>query len=458
VLTAIEGFVAELRGLGVPVSMSEGIDAVRSLTEINLRDREAFRVALAATLLKTQQHRPVFDTVFDFFFAPTRATGPRPVGPGGWDEHLSSLDDGALGELLAQALERDDEFGLPPLVSQLVDRHARIRPGEPVAGTFYVFRTFRAANPDGLRTRLAAPTTADPRDPTSPLRVRLRREAADRRVERLRQQIEAEVRRRLVSDRGAAAVVRSLRASLPEDVDFLTASTTEIEVVHEILAPLPGRLAAKLAEKRRHGRRGTIDFRGTFRKAMSTGGVPATPAFHRPRPVRPELIVLADISGSVATFARFTLLLAHAMRHQFRSVRSFAFVDGVDEVTDVLAGADTIIDVAQQIDERGSGVWLDGRSDYGNVLRTFNERWGPQVSTRSIVIVLGDARSNYRFASPESLAAIRRRAARVYWLNPEHQAAWGDGDSVIHEYLPHCDGVFECRNLRQLQHFIEQLD
>ena len=51
----------------------------------------------------------------------------------------------------------------------------------------------------------------------------------------------------------------------------------------------------------------------------------------------------------------------------------------------------------------------------------------------------------------------RHRARHVYWLNPEPRAYWGTGDSILGEYAVHCDNVFECRNLRQLEHFVTEL-
>ena len=57
--------------------------------------------------------------------------------------------------------------------------------------------------------------------------------------------------------------------------------------------------------KRKHGRQGPLDFRNTVRHSLSYGGVPAEPKFKYPRPSKPELMVVADISGSVAAFAPF---------------------------------------------------------------------------------------------------------------------------------------------------------
>jgi uncharacterized protein with von Willebrand factor type A (vWA) domain len=148
----------------------------------------------------------------------------------------------------------------------------------------------------------------------------------------------------------------------------------------------------------------------------------------------------------------------YALRTEFSKVRSFVFVDGVEEVTGLLERAETIADVAQQINAGSTAVWLDGRSDYGHAFELFAERWGTEVRGRTSVIVLGDARNNYHSSRARSLGAIAARARHVYWLNPEPKAAWNDGDSIIGEYAAHCDGVFECRSLRQLKRFVEELD
>ena len=79
-------------------------------------------------------------------------------------------------------------------------------------------------------------------------------------------------------------------------------------------------------------RRGELDLRRTLRRSMSTGGVPVRPAHRARRPGRPELVVLCDVSGSVAGFSHFTLLLVQALREQFAKVRVVAFVERADEV------------------------------------------------------------------------------------------------------------------------------
>ena len=148
----------------------------------------------------------------------------------------------------------------------------------------------------------------------TPLQERLEREEFENRIEDLKREIEAEIRRRLVADRGVEAMAKTLRKPLPEDVDFMHASREEMANIRKAIQPLTRKLAARLARKRKHKRKGPLDFRATVRQSLSYGGVPAEPRFRNPRPNKPELIVVADISGSVAAFARFTLHLVYALQ------------------------------------------------------------------------------------------------------------------------------------------------
>jgi hypothetical protein len=289
------------------------------------------------------------------------------------------------------------------------------------------------------------------------LEERLERDEFQERIERLRKEIEAEIRRRLVADRGAEAMARTLRKPLPEDVDFMHASRDEMAALRRAIHPLTRKLAVRLARKRRHGRRGPLDFRNTMRHSLSYGGVPAEPKFRHPRPSKPEIMVVADISGSVAAFARFTLQFVHAISSQFSRVRSFVFIDGIDEVTRFFEGIEDVGEAVHRVNTEADVIWVDGHSDYGHAFETFRERWAKEVTPKTSLILLGDARNNYHASQAWVLGDLGRQARHVYWLNPEPRSYWDTGDSIVSEYGIHCDGVFECRNLRQLERFVEAL-
>jgi uncharacterized protein len=465
VLDLLSGFVSELREAGLPVSLTEHLDAAEAIHFVPLEDREALKYALGATLVKSSSHWRAFETAFEIYFSPRvgraededeavsgeagAAVGTSAPGGGGTAEGLTPDE---LAQLLYRALLSGDA-GLQALVArEAVDRYAGMEPGRPVGGTYYLYRTLRNLDLEGVLERLVGESPV-----TTALEERLVADEYRARIERLRRAVETEIRRRLVMDRGAETLARSVRKPLPEDIDVMHASREELAALRLALHPLSRKLAVRLARKRRHGRRGPLDFRATVRRSLSTGGVPVEPRFRHPRPAKPEIFVVADISGSVASFARFTLLLVHAISSQFSRVRSFVFVDGIDEVTRHFEGTDDPAEAVHRINTEADVIWVDGHSDYGHALSVFNQRWGDDVTSRTSLLLLGDARNNYHASEAWVLEELQHQARHLYWLNPEPRDYWGSGDSIIDEYAVHCEDVVECRTLRQLERFVGEL-
>src|SRR5437763_270486 len=241
-----------------------------------------------------------------------------------------------------------------------------------------------------------------------------------------------------------------------EQVDFLRASRDEIAELRRRVYPLARRLATRLTAKRRLGRTGRLDVRRTVRASLSSGGVPLT-TIHKPhKPHKPELVVLCDVSGSVASFAHFTVLLAYALREQFAKVRVFAFVDTCDEVTRFFEHGGDVADALARMAQEADVVWFDGHSDYGHSFEVFSQKWPEAVTPKTSLLILGDARSNYRALSLPALRSAVHHARHAYWLNPEPRQYWGSGDSAASAYgdvVP----MIECRNAAQLEEFVENL-
>jgi uncharacterized protein len=462
----LAAFIAELRAIGLPVSLSENVDAAAALRAIPLTSRSQVKSALAATLVKNHDHYGAFELAFEVFFAGrqlARLAEGNPDGSGedqaggfgtGTGTVLRQLTEDELNDLLFRAVAGRDGMLLRAVATEAVDRWAGIDPGRVVAGTFYLYRTLTRLDLEVLRRRLREAAEAGG---LSGLGRRLAEEDQDARVDAARAEVEAEIRRRLIADRDAQAVAATLRRPLPEDVEFLNASRAQLGELRQTVRPLARKMAARMAHKRRHRRLVSLDFRRTVRKSLASGGVPVDLAFRKPRPAKPEIMLVADISGSVSAFAGFTMQLAYAIKSEFSRVRSFVFVDAVEEVTEMLEAAADVTSVTHRLNLGTKAVRLDGHSDYGRALETFWDRWGGQVRSRTSVIILGDARNNYHASRAWVLTAIRQRARHLYWLNPEPAAAWDTGDSIMREYAPGCDLVVECRNLRQLRAFVEQL-
>ncbi|MGH8912891.1 MAG: vWA domain-containing protein [Acidimicrobiia bacterium] len=465
-LGIITGFIDELRAAGVPVSMVEAIDGMRAVEVVDIGDRVALRETLRATLIKNLRHESAFDTAFDVYFSTVPL--PRDVEEEGVDRDRTDLPESnresdsealpfdleQLLESLLESLAGLDEAGIRRGARTAVDQLAGMEPGRPVGGTYYLYRTLRRLDLKELEERLIETLLDD--DELSDFDRRLLREEVEARIDRLRQEIEEEIRRRLVADRGRDAVARTLRRPLIEDVDLMHATTKDLQEMEAAIGPLTRKLAARLARRRRK-RAGRLDFRRTMRKSLATGGVPADPQFRHPRPHRPEVWLLCDISGSMATFSRFTLQFTHAMSTHFSKLRSFAFVDTIDEVSDFFGPGIDFGSALQRITTEAQVVWLDGHSDYGNSFETFYNRYGKQLTPRTTVIITGDARNNYRPPRDGVLEDIAKAARAVVWLNPEPETYWDTGDSAMSHYAAHCTSVHEVRTLRQLEQFIEDL-
>ena len=477
-LELLSGFIVELRAAGLPVSLTENLDAMEAITHIPIENRDAFKYALAATLVKNNTHWRAFETVFEVYFSlrgseySLGGTGDdlpeiteddeAPMNPdaggagaGGAGEAMSPEQ---MAEMLFQAMRNGDDGLMRALARQAVTRFAGMEPGRPVGGTYYLYRTLRNLDLDGVLERLMEEAQEQSPSPLTQLEERLERDEFDSRIDRMKKEIEAEIRRRLVADRGVEAMAKTLRKPLPEDVDFMHANREELVGLRKAMYPLTRKLAVRLARKRRHGRKGPLDFRATVRQSLSYGGVPADPRFRYPRPSKPEIFVVADISGSVAAFARFTLQLVYAISGQFSRVRSFVFIDGIDEVTRFFEGVEDISVAIHRVNTEADVVWVDGHSDYGHAFEVFWEKYGREVGPKTTVLILGDARNNYHASQSWVIKEMSQKARHVYWLNPEPKAYWDTGDSIVSDYGAHTDGVFECRNLRQLEKFVDILE
>jgi uncharacterized protein with von Willebrand factor type A (vWA) domain len=264
------------------------------------------------------------------------------------------------------------------------------------------------------------------------------------------------IRELLVADRGSDAVAKTLRRPLAADIDISMASREELREVQRAMLSVQRKLATTMMRKQRN-RTDLIDVRATLRASMGTGGVPLRVVHRKPRPTKPRLYILADMSNSVATFATFTITLVSAMSQMFSQLRSFAFIQNVAEVSDVFQNIRDPAQARAAIRDFVAANELGTYTDYGRALRQFYGAAGHQLERRSTVLVFGDARGNYLPSEETTLSEIAGRAGSVYWLNPEPEWLWNTGDSMMHEYGPHCTAAVTCRTLNDLRQFIERI-
>jgi uncharacterized protein len=462
---ALAAFAGRLRWIGLDLSIVELTDALRAVQHGGLGDRDRLRRLLRITMVKRSADIAAFDAAFDLFF-PTAAADEAARQPGD-DLHGTGIgaqpgDPAARDDLLNRlvaALRGESGAGMRALAGQAVAEFAGLGSGQ-LAGSerYYQYRVFRQLDISDLLMRaMRAEEPAGPSEQSGPSGLERRLTAIEQqdRLQDLRAQIAAELRWQLAGLGGAESSLEHLRESIA-DVDFLRAGPAELAAMRRTVRPLARRAAAAARRRRKVHSSGRLNVRRTLRRAVADGGVPLNPAWFQRRRSRPQLIVLCDVSGSVAEFAKFTLSLLHALHAELPRLRSFVFADGLAEVTDLVQGSPGVIDTRLLLSRPGV-VRRDGHSDYGSVLRQFLDAHGGEMSRDCVLIICGDARGNYHPPRADLLHALRRRVRRVHWLNPEPRAQWDTTDSTIGQYSGECDSVTEVRNLRQLGEWVETL-
>ncbi len=460
--------VDELRADDVEIALVEVLDAVDALRHLDLADRSLLRAALRATLVKHLEDDAVYDVLFDRCFPVTRPATP-PVGSPGTPEdppRRSSVAgdqteaapdlapagregeaDVAKADLLdalLRALRDRDDAALAVLAAQAVEAHAGV--GEAGGSPrYHLYRVMRALDLAGLLANAMRQERGDAGSDASELALRLRRDELAVRLDDLRRLLADEILHRLHGS--AVTDLPALRRL--DHLDLADASRSELRALRQAVRPLARKLAAKVAQRRRRHRAGRLDMRRTLRRSLAFGGAPMEPVHRRRRTSKPDVVVLCDLSGSVAEFAGFTLALVHALHAELARLRTFVFVDGVAEVTEVLDRADGVPDAFHLLGRAGV-ISGDGHSDYGRAFARFWLDHGHVIGSSTTLIVTGDARTNHRPAGLGAFGEVCARAKRVYWLNPEPRSDWGTTDSMIGDYAPSCTKVFEVRSLHQL--------
>lgn len=349
-----------LQGAGFPSGPSEAVDAAEALRHVALVDRTALREALRATLVKRPDNTGSFNLLFDQYFSTRSLRRAGPVGPA--ETPGTSTPASALVDQILDAVINDE---LAALAARLVTRYSGI--GEhPGTERYHVQRVLRAADLSRvvadagriLRSRL---------DHSDALAARLMSGEQAAKLDDLRRLIADEVRLRLALVGDVAVIRRSTRI---DELQVMMASTTELRALREAVRPLARKLASRMAQRRRQKSRGKLDVRRTVRRSLQTGGVPLQPALRERRASKPDVVVLCDVSGSVAEFANFTLQLLTALHGELALLRSFVFVDGICEVTDLLETSEHAVDPRFLISRPGVVVG-DGHSDYARVFEGF---------------------------------------------------------------------------------------
>lgn len=440
-----------VRRCGVEVSTAQAIDAVRATATVGLEDRDVLRAALACVLVTRTGDLASFHRAFDEFFSRAGATRTlferlRALG-------FSAAEIDVLADLLAREAEVDAS-GMERLGALLeggaeLDRlmllagvsRSLASVSSPMQAGFFAQRIVDRIGTSGAQQKLSALRAllvdalgSRGEEMAAALSLELSRTA-----EQARERVRARSEESLRVKEGSTASRKS----------FSALTLTEIAAVRRAVRSFAARLRGAERARQKRARRGRIDPHKTLRRALRTAGVPFSPSRKKRRRDRPKLLVLCDVSDSVRSVATFLLEFTFAAQELFGETRTFVFVSELGETTDLFARQP--IERALAVAYGGGVVSVSDNSNYGRMLRAFEQTLLPRVDRRTTVVVLGDGRTNYHDDEAAILGRVRERARAVIWLCPEARASWASGDSAMPRYAKRCTEVVLVRTALDLE-------
>ncbi|MFZ3171435.1 MAG: VWA domain-containing protein [Carboxydocellales bacterium] len=449
--------VRQLRRAGVRVTLAEVLDCFRALALIEW-DKPKFYITLQSTLIKSPKDLSVYDKLFrlvfneEFFNGEQRGqneleTGSEAVSPcltcnGTGQGGISSgqYHPGVMSQRMLQLILVGNCKAMAEFVDEgitslgpLTEEHLKMP--QDALRLVKVYLEWKTAE-----WEIAKLTTEADEQLALPWLERLHE---------LEEMLQLQWDQALLAnfgDRGMEVITERINL---QELDFYRLNRNQIKAMKAIITRLAHKLATRVSRRYTRAKRGQIDLARTMRQAMSTGGIPVYLRYRQKKPTKPELVVLCDLSGSVAVFSEFMLQLVYSMQQKFRHVRSFVFVDTIEEISSLFSKLE-IEDALVEVYNNGK-YSKTGFSHYGETIQYFWQHYNEAVTKNTTILILGDARNNYQNPDLEGWMLGKQKAKRVIWLNPEPINRWNKEDSIIDTFAQACTQVMECRNLGQLE-------
>lgn len=446
-------FLQVARGAGLRVSVAEGIDAASAVDLVGFSDRTVLKDTLGLVLAKTADEKALYDETFELYFQrgefsgandPQTMPGSKPQDPPRWTPDGLHETGSSGGQSLSELLENDERAALA-VAMEIAAREAGIEKIRYFTQkNRYVRQILERMGLHELTERIAALRQADTPEATAQAQF------LENRIEGLRDTVRDYVERNLILF--ARGETEQFRERLLKSARLTNLDRRHLDRMRVLVRQMAKRLATRYSRKRRRRQRGQLDVRRTLRRNMGWGGIPFITTWKQKRIEKARVMVLCDVSGSMAWVSQFLLMFLYALTEALSDIRSFAYSDSLVEVSDILENKPIDEAIAEVMSSMGFGS-----SNYGSAFTDFEDGWMRHVTNKTTVIVLGDARGNETDPRTDIVQRLSGRAKQIIWLNPEFRSSWGTGDSDIYRYAPYCRLVRVCSTLNDLERVMTDL-
>jgi uncharacterized protein with von Willebrand factor type A (vWA) domain len=448
-------FIAALRASGVRVSLAESSDAFSAVDLMGVRDRDAFRLSLRATLVKDAGDVPTFEELFPLFFdnpgAPPLINLSQDLTP----EEANMLAEALrqfnrrLREMLEKLLN-GEEFSQEEL--ERLGQITGLRQADDLRYREWMARRMeRALQFQAVQEALQELMELLAQMGMQQERIDQMQEIAQANQQSLREQL-----RRYAGQQIAENISEQTRDDSIEalfDRPFSRLSDGDMDRLRKEVQRLAAALRSRVALRQKRAKTGQLDAKATIRANLKHGNVPIE-IKHRDRHLKPRLVVICDISTSMRYCSELMLHLIYAMQDQISKTHAFAFIDHLEYISPDFSHLEPREAVTEVLHRLPPGYYS---TDLGHSLRNFTQDYMDTVDGRTTIIMVGDGRNNYNHPRIDLFRTISRRSHRTLWLNPESPIQWGTGDSDMLQYAPHCDTILKVSSLSELAAAVDRL-
>lgn len=473
-------FVKALRTAEVKVSPAETLDAMHCMDIVGYEDREFLKNSLSLVLSKNVEEKEAFESCFERFFTFDKFKPSRQDDLEDDPESDSDRDEGdfkpAASEQQGKGQGGGQGGGTGEAESQLDYEASTLQPASPLgkmlvkgdrteltiamaeAGREVEVNQIVVFTQKGLYTRkiMDAMGLKELQEEITELQAHgaLPQKRLSGNLKKLRDQLRERVRDYVEKQffLHADESGKQLREELLKKVKLSSLEKRNFKDVQEVVLKMAKKLIAIHSKRRKTFRRGQLDVRRTLRNNMQYDGMMFDIKWKASKVDRPKVMCICDVSGSVSNYSRFLLMFLYSLAEILPKVRSFAFSSDLGEVTELFEHSDLETAMSRIMRDYGNGS-----TDYGQMLLDFKSRCLKDVTNKTTVIILGDARNNYGDPRSEILREIYDRAKRVIWLNPEPRMSWSVGDSEMKKYAAACHQVEVCNSLFHLERVVGNL-
>jgi uncharacterized protein with von Willebrand factor type A (vWA) domain len=469
-------FIHLLRESNIRISIAETIEACKALSICDIYDKQQFKIALMATLIKQHDDLPTFNKVFDLYFAePLEKNKDEQISQEEFqqmmEQMMQQMQDDSFNELeneqqngegqsnSGQPSEMDNEFqkydknkinkdlyknGSESDIQQMAQQLASSRK----------YEDWEANDIDNVCQRMMISNELEYSKVMAKHETRKsQHEDIEQKYQMLKQELKEAIEKQMVKQFGEEIILDLVENENIMDKDMGELSIEELEKIQQIIKKIARKLATHVSRKEKHSKKGRINIRKTIRSSIQYGTTSSELKYKNKKKTKNELVVLCDISGSVYMYVNFMLQLVVGIQNVFDKVTSFIFVDTCKDITEKILNSENL--------ERTLAEFLMDRTlgfgtDYGNTFKVFSQQ-KDIFNKKTVLIIMGDAENTGNTTGEEYLKQISDKCKVTYWLQPKEKEHWYNPYSELEKYKIYCKDVYQCNTLRQLEDFIRQL-